>query len=236
MLARLAAFSLVLLAGAFAADPLPADFEAALKSFRAEGTKGWSFVQSTASEKKSLVEHYDASKPEFSRWTLLKKDGRAPTEDELKEYNEKQTRRSRGDTAPDVTKQLDYATAERLSDDTERCAYRFHLKAGDKQDTTARFMVSTFTYHKPTHTIEKVELSNTEPFSPMFLVKIEEARTTIHYMLPDAERPTLLDHIEVRVRGRAMIFRSLDEDLTVKYSDYTYAGKTRPTPAAPQSK
>lgn len=223
MFARLALLCL-LAVSALAADPLPPEFEAALKTFRAEGTKGWSFVQTTTAEKKGLVERYDAGKPEFTRWTLLKKDGRDPTPEELGEYHDKQTRRSRGETAPDVTKQLDFASAERVSDDPERTAYRFHLKPGGKEDTTAQYMVSTFTYHKPTRTIEQVELVNTEPFSPMFLVKIQEARTVIRYTLPTAERPTLLDRITVRVRGRAMLFRSLDEELTVTYSDYAYAG------------
>ena len=135
------------------------------------------------------------------------------------------TRRTSGETAPDVTKQLDLASAERLSDEADRSVFRFKVKPGGKDDSSAAFMRVTFSFHKPTSTIERVELASIEPFSPMLTVKIEEARTTMHYTLPSDDRPTLLDHIEVKVRGRAMLFKSLDEDMTVKYSDYQYVAK-----------
>lgn len=218
-------------AALLSADPLPPEFEAALKTFRADGTKGWSFTQTTTARKDSLIERYDPSKAEFVRWTLIQKNGRAPTEKEIREYRERHSRRSGLDTAPDVTKQLDLPTAERISDTAERVTYRFHLKSGGKDDTSAQYMTALFTFHKPSSTIEQIELGNTEPFSPMIAVKIQEARTIIYYTLPTADRPTLLDRITVRVRGRAMLMKSLDEDMTVSYSDYSYAGKK---PAAPQ--
>ena len=220
-------------AAALSAGPLPSEFEAALKTFRADGAKGWAFTQATTARQDSLIERFDPSKPEFLRWALVQKNRRPPTEKETREYQEKHTRRSSNDTAPDVTKQLDLSTAERVSDDPEHAVYRFRLKSGGKDDTSAQHMTALFTFHKPTGTIEQIELGTTEPFSPMMAVKIQEARTTIFYTLPTADRPTLLDHIAVRVRGRAMFVRSLDEDMTVVYSDYTYAGKKPAKPAAP---
>jgi len=209
-------------------EPLPEDFAAALKSFRADGAKGWAFTQTTTGRKDSLVERFEPLKADGSRWALLKKDGKVPTEDELKDYREKQTRRTTGDTAPDVTKQLDLESAERLSDDAERTVFRFKLKPGGKDDSSAAFMRATFSFHKATHTIDRVELGSTEPFSPMLTVKIEEARTTMHYTLPAGDRPSLLDKIDVKVRGRAMWLKSLDEDMTVQYSDYEYKAKPAP--------
>lgn len=212
-----------------AADALPADFSAALSAFRAEGARGWGFVQTTKTTTHSLVERFAPWKPEASRWTLLEKDGHAPTDDDLKDYSDRLSRRQNGATAPDVTQQLDRATAQRVSDDPVRSVYRFRLKPSEKDDASAEHMAVSFTYHKPTHTIEVVDLQNVEPFSPMFVVKIQEAHTRITYSLPTPERPTLLDHITVRVRGRAMWFKSLDDDMTVTYSDFRYEwGKKKP--------
>ena len=89
-------------------------------------------------------------------------------------------------------------------------------------------MTVAYTLHRPTKTIERVELASTQPFSPMFAVKIQEARTVISYSLPEGDHPTLLKEVTVRVRGSAMWVRSLDEDMTVSYSDYQYAGKKNP--------
>jgi len=225
------------------ASPAPAELDRALKLFRAEGARGWAFVQTTESGGKSLVEHYDPAKPEFSRWTLLKKNGAPPTAPELKEYRERLSRRTSGDTAPNVKDQLDPASCELVQADEIRASYRFHLRPGASDDSSAAHMTATFTLNKPTETIEQVELNAFEPFSPMFIIKINEAKTTMSYSLPESGRPSLLQRIVVHIRGRALWFKSLDEDMTVAYSDHEYSFRkpaepvtenpARPTEPAP---
>jgi hypothetical protein len=200
---------------------MPPELEKALASFQAEGTKGWGFTQNTRSAERSLVERFDPAKPEFSRWSLVQKNDREPTEDEIKEYKDMLTRRTRGQTAPNVKDQIRPETCEPLGVENGLARYRFQLKPGGEDDKSAEHMVVTFSLHEASGTIERVELSSVRPFSPMFIVKIEEARTVITYTLPEENRPTLLREISVRVRGRAMYFKSLDEDMTVTYSDYT---------------
>ena len=217
---------LALFLPAFAvAAEVPPELTEALKTFRTEGTWGWGFTQTTVAGEKSTVEHYDPLKPDFARWTLLKKDGKEPTTEETKSYSEKFTRRSRGDTAPNVKDQLNLATCETVNDGPERGVYRFRLNPGGSEDKSAAFMAATFTLHKLTHTIETVELASLGPFSPVFAVKVQEAKTVMHYSLPTLDRPTLLHEITVRIRGRAMWVRSLDEDMNVTFSDYAFAGK-----------
>lgn len=212
------------------AGQIPPELAQALKAYRAEGTMNWAYLQTTESSKgQSLVEHYDPSKPVFSRWTLLKKNGTAPSEADLKDYRDRLSRRTTG-TAPNIKDQIDPATCELASEDGERASYRFKLLTTDKADRSAAHMNAVFTLHKPTSTIERVELSSLEPFSPMFSVKVNEAATTIEYSVPTTERPTLLQKITVRMRGSVMWFKSLDEDMTVTYSDYTYVGRK---PVAP---
>ena len=206
------------------AGSVPPELDRALKLFRAEGAPNWAFVQTTEAEGKSLVEHFDPAKPEFSRWTLLTKNGSAPSDSDLKDYRERLSRRTNG-TAPNVKDQIDHSTCERLSDETERATYRFRLSPGDKGDHSAEHMYAIFTLHKTTGVIERVELSAFEPFSPMFTVKIREAKTTMVYSLPSAERPTLLRQITLHIRGSAMWFKSLDADMTVTYSEHTFAGQ-----------
>ncbi len=207
------------------AGPTPPELETALKTFRAEGSKGWSFTQTTVSADRRRVERFDPLGRNFLPWTLLQQDGRAPTEEEIKTYNDHKTRRTAGETAPNVKDQIAPGTCEVLEETPERGVYRFNLRPGDEDDASAQFMRVTFSLHRPTATIEKVELASTGPFSPVLMVKIQEARTVMTYSLPDDERPTLLKEVTVRIRGRAMWFRSLDQDMTVTYSDYVYAGK-----------
>jgi hypothetical protein len=220
MLRPLLLFLCLLTAASLRAGPVPPALEKALASFQAEGTKGWGFTQSTRSAERSLVERFEPAKPEFSRWSLLQKNDRAPTEDELKEYKDMLTRRSRGQTAPNVKDQIRPDSCEPLGVENGRARYQFQLKSGGEDDKSAEHMVVTFSLHEATGTIERVELASIRPFSPMFAVKIDEACTIINYTLPTETQPTLLQEITVRVRGRAMYFKSLDEDMTVAYSDY----------------
>ncbi len=207
------------------AGPTPLELETALKDFRSEGAKGWAFTQTTTSGDHGRIERFNPLGKNFLQWTLVQQDGRTPTADEVQKYNEHKTRRSSGENAPNVKDQIVPGTCEVLEETPERGVYRFQLKPGDKDDKSAEFMRVTFTLHRPTATIEKVELASTEPFSPVFMVKIQEARTVMTYFLPEGGRPTLLKEVSVRIRGRAMWIKSLDQDMTVTYSDYTYAGK-----------
>jgi hypothetical protein len=213
-------FLLIALSSHASAESLPPELARALDAYQAEGTKTWAFTQTTASTSKSMVERYDPSKPEFSRWKLLSKDGRPPTEEELAQYNRMLGQRTRTQTAPNVKEQIRRETCEALGVDNGVARFRFLLKPGADDDKSAEHMAVTFSLHNESETITEVELASIRPFSPMFAVKIEEARTTIRYTLPDGQRPTLLRDIAVRVRGRAMFFKSLDQDMTVTYSDY----------------
>ncbi|MFA6961816.1 MAG: hypothetical protein WC205_13765 [Opitutaceae bacterium] len=208
-----------------AAGPMPAELSAALKDFRTEGPKGWAFTQTTSAADHSRIEHYDPLGRRDIQWTLVKQDGRSPSADETQKYIEIKARRSSNQTAPNVKDQILPDTCEVLSETPERGVYRFQLKPGDDDDHSAQYMRVTYTLHRPTGTIEQIELASTEPFSPVLMIKIKEARTVMTYTLPEADRPSFLKEVTVRIRGRAVWIRSLDQDMTVAYSDYVFAGK-----------
>ena len=204
---------------------LSPELREALDSFRTEGPKGWAFTQTTVSTDRSRVESFDPLQNYHLKWTLVAENGVEPTEAELSTYRQQQTRRSGGETAPNVKEQMDYESAELVSDNGTEAEWLFRLKPGGSDDSSAEHMASRLTFHRPTSTISRIELFSLEPFSPVLGVKIESAKTLIEYSLPDENTPSLLQKIQVAVRGKAFYFKSLDSDLTVSYSDYRYAGK-----------
>lgn len=206
--------------GLRATGAVPPELAAALRSFRADPPRGWSFTQVTMAEGRSTVERCDATKPEFDRWTLVQKDGRAPTADELKDYAEVRSRRSRTGTAPSIVEQLDLGTIEVVGRTPERATFRFRLRPGESRDKTAPFLRATLALHLPTRTIAAIELANDEPFRPTPGVKITELRTTMTYAPPAGDAPSLPEKVTTRVRGRAFWFKSLDADMTVTFADF----------------
>ncbi|HUR57169.1 MAG TPA: hypothetical protein VM029_05640 [Opitutaceae bacterium] len=202
---------------------VPAELAAALKNFRPDPPPGWSYTQTTSAEGKTTVERYDAAKASFERWRLVQQDGRVPTPDETRRYREMRSRWSRGGTAPKITDQLQLATVEIIADTPERGTYRSQIQRGESGDDTARFLRATVVVHKPTQTIESIELASTGEFSPTFAVRIAEMKTRMSYRRPEAATPVLPESVETHVRGRAFWFKSLDADMTVMYSDYVKA-------------
>ena len=198
----------------------PRELVSALAEFRADPPRGWSFTQTTTAEGKSTVERCDARKPEFDRWSLVQKDGRAPTAEELKDYAEARSRRSRTGTAPKLTDQFVLEALDLVSDTPERTTYRCPLRPGESSDKTAAFLRATIVLHKPTHAIESIELASIQPFKPTFGVTIAEVRTRMLYQLPDGDTPSLPLEVTTRVRGKAFVFKTLDADMTVRFSDY----------------
>lgn len=204
---------------------VPPELDAALKDFRADPPRGWSFTQTTSGEGRSTVERCDAAKPEFDRWTLVQVDGRAPNAEELTRYAENRSRRSRSGTAPRIVEQLDLPTLELVEDTPTRTVCRFRLRPGEAADKTAPALRATVTLDKPTRTITSIELANAEEFSPTIGVKIATLRTTMTYSPPEGDRPALPQKVTTHTRGRAFFFKSLDADLTVTFSDYSPARK-----------
>ncbi len=204
---------------------VPPEFTAALKSFRTDAPRGWTFTQKTDAQDRSRLEHYDAARPEFDRWTLLQQDGRAVTADEQLDYKQKLTRRSRGGSAPLLTNQLDLTAAETIAETPERATVRCRLKPGEEGDKTAAFLRVTLVVHKATQTIESLEIASAGAFSPTFGVTIVEMKTVMTYSVPSGETPSLPQSVTTRLRGRAFWVKSLDADMAVTYSDYARAGR-----------
>lgn len=204
---------------------VPAELAAALKTFRTDAPRGWSFTQSTEAEGQSRIERYDAGKPEFDRWTLVKQDNQSPTADEQLEYKQKLIRRPGKGSAPLLTDQLDLMNPETVNDSGDRASYRVRLKPGEAGDKTAEFMRVVLTVHKPTHTVESLEISSSGEFKPTWGVTITEMKTTMTYSLPSSTEPSLPQRVTTRLRGRAFLVKSLDADMTVAYEDYAQAGK-----------
>lgn len=223
MTLRLPALFLSLCATALSA--LPPELDLALKNFRSDPPRGWSFTQTTVAEGKSTVERNDAAKPDFSRWSLVQVDGRTPTGEELARYAENRSRRSRTGTAPKIVEQLDLTTLETVQDAGEHAVYRCRLRPGESADKTAPALRATLTVHKPTHTLESLELANTTEFAPTLGVKIAELKTVMTYSLPQGDTPTLPQKVATRQRGTAFWFKTLDAEMSVTFSDYTPVGK-----------
>jgi hypothetical protein len=225
--ARYAFASLTMLLASALQAAVPAELAAALATFRQDPPAGWSYTQTIAADGRSTVERCDAARPEFARWTLVRKDGRAPAEAETRTYRETRTQRSRAGTAPRLAEQVDTTTARLVSQDDTRATYECRLKPADSGDRTAEHLLATIIIHRPTGSIERVVLASNGTFRPAIGVEITSLRTTLDYDPPSDGRPVLPRSVETRLRGAAFWFKSLDADMTITFTDYLRAAPPR---------
>ncbi|MEY4489687.1 MAG: hypothetical protein RIQ79_2195 [Verrucomicrobiota bacterium] len=202
--------------------PVPPELTAALAAYRASGPKGWAFTQTSVGTGKNLIERFDPRVRGPARWTLLRKDGREPTDEEQKEYRQQSLAKNEAEGGG-VRDQLDLVTCALVARDERTATYQFALRPADKGDTAAAHMRARFTLDFPTGAIVRVELSNFEHFSPVISLKIDEASTIMRYSLPSADQPSLLIDITMKLRGRRLWFRSFTQDMSMSYSDQVSA-------------
>lgn len=199
----------------------------ALEGFRSEGPPGWSFTQHTLGGGKDLVERYDASQPEFRRWSLVAQNGRPASAEELRSYREGLATRSSGSTAPRIARQIDIGSMVVTAETPERSTYQAKMNAGDPTDRTAPFLRTILVWHKSAGVIESFAIESTGAFSPTVGVRIKSMQTTMTYTLPGENRPSLLSSVRTRLRGSAFWLKSLDADVDVTYSDYVRSVPSR---------
>jgi hypothetical protein len=213
-------FCAMVVAARAAPDSVPDDLAAALASFRPDPPRGWSYTQTTATEANMRTEQYDATRPDFDRWTLVHQDGRPPTDEEARRYREIRSRRTHPGSAPRITEQLDLSTLEVVDRNAQQATYRCRVRPGEATDRTAAFLRATIVVHLPTRTIEAIELASTGAFRPTLGVTIAEMKTRMTYRPPEGDEPMLPREVVTRVRGTAFWFKSLDADRVVTFSKF----------------
>jgi hypothetical protein len=201
---------------------LPPALAMALPAFQPEGPAGWGFVQSTVGPGRTLVEKFTPAAQDPEKWTLVSKDSVAPSAEAQTEYRLHRARAMSGQKAPNIVRQLDLPTMTEVASDERTTTYRFRLRPGDKDDTTAQHMSADFTLDRPTGGIVRLELFAHEAFTPMVSTRVRTARTVVTYLTPATTgAPVLLQEVKMRIEGARLWFKDFDETLTVTYSEHT---------------
>jgi hypothetical protein len=221
MIRRLAlvALALSLALSARAADA-PAYVREALSHFSSDAPKGWAYTLTTTKDGQTSVERYDPSQPVGAQWTLLKRDGRAPTEEEIRRYTQYKTGTTQGSTraATFEKNDIDFSSMKLVKEDAARAEFESRFREGDDK-MLAHFIVN-LTFSKNPAVLEKFTLHLDKPFSPVIGMRMKELFVDMTFSPATAERPSLPLSSTSIFHGRFLLFKSIDEDVRITYSDY----------------
>jgi hypothetical protein len=204
-------------AGGVVVDPPPPALERALEEFRAEGPRGWGFVQTTVGRGEDRVERHEPLRRGGERWTLVSLDGRTPTEEEQTRYR---ATRPAWDASSGMAEQLDRSTVWRVASDAETATYEFRLRPADEKDVAAPHMRARMTLHLASGAITRAELFNVEPIKPARSLTILEARTVVEHTPPADGRPALPERVTMHVRGRRFWVSEFEETVVSTFTEH----------------
>lgn len=211
------AFSFAL--SASAAD-VPTYVREALSRFTSDAPKGWAYTLTTTKDGQTSVERYDPAQPVGAQWTLLQRDGRTPTPEESRRYTQYKTSTTQGSTRSATFEKgdIDFATMKLVREDTERAEFESRFREGD--DKMLAHFVVTLTVAKNPAAIERFVLRLDSPYSPVIGVRMKELLVEMTFSPATPDHPSLPLTSSSRFRGRLLLFKSIDEDLSITYSDY----------------
>ena len=227
---------LLLIAGLLSAGPAFAnDYEAivqrAVESISDDYYRQWAFTESGVVDDLRYVARFDPRLPEGERWTLVTVDGREPTIEERLDYlDDKEDEYQWDDDEGDDndTDMVDFETLELIEETDDYWLFSFvpnedDLDGEDEQEFMEN-VTATLKVVRDGHYLEYIDMRNEKPIRPAFSVRISQFHVRMTFGPADAGGPIVPYSEEVAVKGRAMLFVIFNENESVQYSDYEFAG------------
>ena len=111
-----------------------------------------------------------------------------------------------------------------MEETSDRAVYRFEPRADDEEKDSKFYKHVDATLHivkngsRPY--VESVALVSREPFSPAFSVKVDEFMTVLSFAPAGSDGAVLPSRVEMRMAGRVMLLKKINEIVDVRFEDY----------------
>ena len=203
-----------------AAHPLAIE---ALDRLESVDNDTWSYTMTSRSKNGVTIERHDAAAPAGARWTLLQKEGRAPTEKELLEYQEEKAERDarRDKGQRDDEQEVDRSSIRLVSEDERAATFHFQVNSSGRMEKAfTKHILGTLVVNKNGSWAERFELRSTKPIRPIPGVSVREFNVIMTFWRDAQSGEVLFETMQSRIRGRAFGIKSLDDDHHVRFTDF----------------
>ncbi|MFP4549147.1 MAG: hypothetical protein ACLFQM_13535 [Fidelibacterota bacterium] len=202
----------------------PVMVETALNKLAADSTNQYSYTKKTRSAERTRVIKYDPTEKGSDRWELISIDGQQPTKEELKSFYEEKAKNEEKNGrsfSVDSDEMRDFTL---ISETGDMIKYSYRVESEKNKKMTEKLRCEMAINKKDT-SLAEIKMEITEPFSPMVSVKLEEFHVEMKF---DRYQPTgspVMAQTKTRIRGKAMLFKKIDQNVTEKYYDYQLVKK-----------
>lgn len=205
-------------------DHVPDLPRSAILRFIGNDLEDWHYTRTRESEEGRLTDRHDPDLPGEAHWQLVSVDGRAPTEDEVRDYekdradhSDREQRASRAEMmqvlAPGSVRLLD------VSDGVHRYAYRLRSPDGRRERVYQALEGELEVVDDAGGPwVREVRLWNTDVLRPILGVRIDAADLRFEFALRDGW--VLPVAVDARWEGEFLMLKDLGTDLRFTLSDF----------------
>jgi hypothetical protein len=204
-----------------APDPAVEVVHDALAASKAVDLRRWAYTVTTVVDGRKSIEHHNPAAARGSRWQLALKDDQKPSAQDLQKYAEKRRRPGSDPRQPEVHDLIDAKSLQVLSNDATRVTCSFRLKVSDPDSQSMMEKLhGTLVARKDPPALEMVEIVNTGRLSKQPVFSLSEFKARLEFQPGPDGSQLLPGSLHFRLRGRALLLKSLNKDISTTFSDF----------------
>jgi hypothetical protein len=197
-------------------------FESAVETVNWNLTDEWAFTETRLVDGLPWVARFDPRKAEGERWKLVSVDGRAPSNDELREFAHDKEDHDSSDGSQRVNI-VGADTLEPVAETDEYWDFTFvpqedEIEFIENVDAVLRIM-------KDGQYLESVDIQNRADIRPGFGTRISTFVVQMKFGPAVEGGPIVPYAMKVKVVGRALLFIGFNETELISYSEFEFAGQ-----------
>ncbi len=205
----------------------------AISKYEQTTRKNWAYHISSYENEEgditSSVEHFIPAPEVEKQWTLLRINGKAPTQKQIKRFLDNKIKQAK---TKDEKEGANYSIALReiineesltlSSENTSHMQIKFNVYLSELGEDSIGKLQGSLSYNKQHKFIEHINIKNNAEFSPMFSANITDLKLTFSFInINDNVLPLQQD---MEMKGTFAYFTEINQTSTDTFSNYNYNG------------
>lgn len=214
-------------------NALQQQIDHAISQFENTPRKQWAYqvknYENEEGEISSSLESYDPSRTSGKPWLLLSINGETPNKKQIKKFDKRKKQAS--EAAEKEEQSIRFRLRDLIVIDSLQLVSQnnyslqasFNVELERLGSSASKKLKGVLTYDKDNEYIEKIEINNTDSFSPIFSADIKEFTLTMNF--DKLNGAVLPEKYEMNMKGSFAFFTEIDEVSQSTFSDYRFVGE-----------
>lgn len=201
------------------AEATPTIVQTAFDKIAADSVHAYSYKKITQSPEETKIIFHDASKEGDDQWQLISINDQPPTKEELKDFYKQMANTSKEGKKSFSLDSNDMYDFMKISESNGLTTFQCKLN-DEKNKKMMDKVICHISVNHSDSTLQSIKMKLTEPVSPMISVKLDEFSIEMNFQKMLDTGATLLQETKTNIKGKVMVFKDLNQQVTERYYDY----------------